>query len=76
MKNIKAFFDTLDSQFITLILFCSAFIAFLLVYFYDFSTEMAIFLGPVFFLLFFFGLIAASHVLSFLLGIFDKNKRP
>jgi hypothetical protein len=74
MKNIKAFFKTFDSHFLALILFSSAFIAFLLVYFYGFSTEKAIFLAPVFFLLFFFGLIAVSHILSFLFRIFDKNR--
>ncbi|NNJ92133.1 MAG: hypothetical protein HKP55_10685 [Gammaproteobacteria bacterium] len=74
MNNIKAFFKTFDRNFITLILFSSAFIAFLLVYFYDFSTEKAVFLAPLFFLLFFFGLIAVSHILSFLFSLFDKNK--
>jgi len=76
MKNLKAFFKTFDSQFITLILMSSAFIAFLLVYFYEFPTEKAIFLAPVFFLSFFFGLIALAHIITFLLSLFEKNKRP
>ncbi len=76
MKKIKAFFKTFDSQFITLILFSSAFIAFLFVYFYDVPVTRAIFLAPVAFLSLFFGLIAAAHILSFLFGLFDKNKRP
>ena len=76
MKQIKAFFKTFDQEFIGLIIFSSAFIAFLFVYFYDFSTVKALLLAPLAFLSLFFGLIAISHILSFLFSIFDKNKRP
>ena len=75
MKTIKKFFETFDTEFILLILFSSAFIAFLLVYLYDFSTNQAIFLAPLVFLSLFFGLIAVAHILSFLFGIVEKLTR-
>ena len=75
MKQIKEFLKTFDQAFIGLILFSSAFIAFLFVYFYDFSPMEAVLLAPLAFLALFFGLILTAHILSFLLSLFDKIKK-